>query len=63
MKTAMGVSLVSAGLPVLATASTAAANGSDDWMYVSAIGAAMLLFTLVVALCVAAKKADEGRRL
>ncbi len=52
MKTAMGVSLVSAGLPVLATASTAAANGSDDWMYVSAIGAAMLLFTLVVALCV-----------
>ena len=29
-----------------------AAAGSDDWMFLSAIGAAMLLFTLVVALCV-----------
>lgn len=36
----------------LAPGATGATRASDDWMYVSAIGAAMLLFTLVVALWV-----------
>ena len=33
-------------------AATASGSGSDDWMYITAIGGGALLFTLVVLLCV-----------
>ena len=49
---AMTIPLLAALLSAVASGDAPSTGPSEDWMYLSAIGAATLLFTLVVALCV-----------
>lgn len=48
----MAASFAAPLVVTVASRSADSTTASDDWMFVSAIGAAMLLFTLVVMLCV-----------